>query len=351
MTANPFLGVLFHAIGGLAAGTFYLPFKRVRGWSWESYWLVGGVFSWIVAPLAGALLLNPDFRAVFAGVPFRSIALTYFFGVLWGVGGLTFGLSMRYLGMSLGYAVTLGFCAVFGTLIPPLFHGELPGLLAALPGWVILSGLAVCLAGIAVCGAAGLMREKSAAGAARAAGDADLNFTRGLWVAAFSGVMSSCMAFAFDAGKPILEAAQAAGTPPTFCNTPVLVVALLGGFTTNCAWCLFLNARNGSFKDYGSAPAGASLLLNYVFSALAGATWYLQFFFYGMGTTKMGDSLEFSSWTLHMAFIIVFGNLWGIVLREWKGAGRNTHAVILAGIVILILSTVVVGWGNYLGAL
>ena len=177
MNPNPFLGVFLHALGGFAAGSFYIPYKGVRKWAWESYWLVGGVFSWIIAPWVAAAITCPDLLSVLRSAPPRNLFWTYFFGVLWGVGGLTFGLSMRYLGMSLGYALSLGFCAMFGTMIPPLFSakfvralmgkasvGDLADIVSrnfaatfsSSSGIIVLAGILVCLAGIAVCGRAGM---------------------------------------------------------------------------------------------------------------------------------------------------------------------------------------------------
>lgn len=346
MEPNPALGVLLHAIGGLAAASFYIPYTRVRNWQWESYWLVGGVFSWLIAPLAGAALLTPAGFGALLDAPGTAVLGTYIFGVLWGIGGLTFGLSVRYLGLSLGYAVALGFCAAFGTVIPPLFLGAFASLVSTGSGLTTLGGVAFCLGGIAVCGWAGVRREREVNMDEKEEAAVEFNLVRGLWVAVFAGVMSACMAFAFAAGKPITEAALAAGVAPTFVNLPVLIVALGGGLTTNLIWCLYLNRRNKSFRDYvhsGDAP----ILRNYLFSALAGVTWYLQFFFYGMATTKMG-AYDFSSWTIHMAFIIAFSNVWGLLFHEWKGSTRPTIVAVAAGIVILILSTIVVGVGNFL---
>ena len=348
MNANPFLGVILHAIGGFAAGSFYIPYKQVRKWSWESYWLVGGFFSWIIAPLVAAHQLVPHFVQVLSGAPAHSLLWTYLFGVLWGIGGLTFGLSMRYLGLSLGYALALGFCAAFGTIIPPVFNHEFVDLAGKLSGQWTLGGVLVCLLGISIAGWAGVIKERRMSEGDKTATIKEFNFMKGLWIAIFAGVMSACMAFAFQAGKPIAEAAKAAGTPDLWKNIPVLVIVMLGGFTTNCLWCLYLNLKNGSIRDYVSG--GSSILPNYFFSALAGVTWYLQFFFYGMGTTKMGK-YDFSSWTIHMAFIIVFSTLWGLYFKEWKGTGKRSHGLIFAGILVLILSTVVVGYGNYLGSL
>ncbi|MBI2946856.1 MAG: L-rhamnose/proton symporter RhaT [Verrucomicrobia bacterium] len=349
MTPSPFLGVVLHALGGLAAGSFYIPFKRVRGWAWESYWLVGGVFSWIVAPWMVAWLVCPNLLSVLREAPGRSLFWSYSFGVLWGVGGLTFGLSMRYLGLSLGYALALGFCAAFGTIIPAIFMGQFLAMTAAPSGWITLAGVVVCLAGIAVCGRAGVAKERELSAAQKQQTIQEFDFAKGVWVAVFAGIMSACMAFGIAAGKPIAALAVERGAAALWQNTPVFVVILAGGFTTNFLWCLTLNVRNRTARDYLDNRA-AALVANYLFSALAGLTWYLQFLFYGMGTTQMGR-YDFSSWTIHMAFIIVFSNLWGFFFKEWKGTSRRTHVLIRAGLVVLILATLLVGSGNYLASL
>ena len=187
MSAYPFLGVFLHGVGGLAAGSFYLPYKRVRGWAWERYWITGGVFSWIVAPWIAAFLTSPRLLEILRGAPARSLFWTYILGLLWGVGGLTFGLSMRYLGLSLGMALALGFCAVFGTIVPPVFQGQFGSLASSLSGQITLAGVFVCLAGIAVCGRAGARREKEVPTADRKAALPEMNFVKGIWVAVFSG--------------------------------------------------------------------------------------------------------------------------------------------------------------------
>lgn len=342
------LGVFLHAVGGFAAGSFYIPFKRVRQWAWESYWLVGGVFSWLVMPWVIAFLTVPQLRSLLAEAPVRSLLWSYAFGVLWGIGGLTFGLSMRYLGMSLGYAIALGFCAAFGTIVPPVFAGQFAELATRLSGQVLLAGVGVCLVGIALCGWAGISKERELSTAQKQAAIREFSFFKGLVVAVFAGIMSSCMAFGIAAGKPIADLAVQRGTATLWQNSPVLVAVLAGGFTTNFLWCLALNLKYRTGGDY-IAAGRAPLAANYLFSALAGITWYLQFMFYGMGTTRMGR-YGFSSWTLHMAFIIVFSNLWALWFREWKGSSRRTLAIVVAGIGVVVLSTIVVGAGNYLEA-
>jgi len=343
------LGVVLHALGGFAAGSFYIPFKKVRNWAWESYWLVGGVFSWIVMPWVIAVATVPELMSVLSKAPAGSIVWSYAFGLLWGIGGLTFGLSVRYLGMSLGYAIALGFCAVFGTIIPPIYQGIFGDLVTSASGLTMLGGVLVCIAGISVCGWAGISKEKELSAEKKKETIAEFDFVKGLWIAMFAGVMSACMAFAIAAGEPIAALAEQRGTATLWRNTPVFIFILAGGFTTNFVWCAFLNLKNRTVKDYRGA-GDASLAGNYVFSALAGITWYLQFMFYGMGTTKMGK-YDFSSWTIHMAFIIVFSNIWGLILREWKGSSRRTHRIVFLGIIILIASIFVVGLGTYLESL
>jgi L-rhamnose-H+ transport protein len=387
MQANPFLGVFFHWLGGLASGSFYVPYRGVRKWSWEVYWLVGGFFSWIIAPWILASLTTKDLLAVLSEAPASSIAWAYFWGAMWGLGGLTFGLTMRYLGMSLGMGVALGYCAVFGTIMPPIFDGTFVSkVLHTNSGIVILIGIVVCVLGIAVAGMAGMSKEREMTEAQKKATVKEFNFARGILVATFSGIMSACFAYALAAAAPIAELSAKHGTTTLWTGLPKLCVVLLGGFTSNFIWCVYLNIKNRTGYQYLSpvlreeppkredetivetaieAPGEevveraphktrnggprVPLLNNYFFSALAGTTWYMQFFFYTMGETQMGD-YKFSSWTLHMASIIIFSSLWGIALKEWKGSSGFTKTLLFMGLATLVLSTVIVGYGNFLGA-
>jgi len=372
MGANPFLGVFFHWLGGLASGSFYVPYKGVRKWAWEVYWLVGGFFSWIIMPVLLASLLTKDLFGVLHQQSWGTLWWTYFFGAMWGLGGLTFGLSVRYLGMSLGMGVALGYCAAFGTLVPPIakslfstipVDSSLGDIMSSLPGLITLAGVGVCLVGILIAALAGLQKEREMPEEEKRKSIAEFNFKKGLMVATFSGIMSACFAFGLTAGNPIGVASLQAGTDKLWTGLPKLVVVLLGGFTTNFVWCVFLNLKNGTGYQYFSSairpqhstapakalPDHAPMLPNYLLSALAGTTWYMQFFFYTMGETQMGK-FGFASWTLHMASIIIFSTMWGWILHEWKGASRKVHTLIAAGIATLILSTIVIGGGTYLKA-
>lgn len=341
------LGVILHALGGFASGSFYLPYKKIRGWAWESYWLVGGLISWVLAPWIMGSLTVHNLLGVLRQADTATLGWTYLWGVLWGFGGLTFGLAMRYLGLSLGMAVTLGLCAVFGTVVPPVYEGTFPALVHSASGQVILMGLVVCVMGIVICGLAGVMKEKSLSTDQKKAAIAEFDLRKGVLVAVFSGIMSACFSFGLTAGKPIADIAKSTGTDDLFVNNATFIVIMLGGLTTNAIWCIYLNLKNKTYTDYLNPTLPA--LRNVIFCALAGFTWYLQFFFYGMGDSQMGE-YRFSGWTLHMAFIIAFSSFWGLLLHEWRGANRLTMRTVSLGILAVVLSTVIVGYGNYLGS-
>ncbi len=357
------LGVIFHFIGGFASGSFYIPYKRVKGWSWESYWIVGGMFSWLIAPPVAAWLTIPNFTEIIAATDTSILAATYIFGLLWGIGGLTFGLGLRYLGVSLGTSIMLGLSSVIGALIPAIYYDfnesaaagkdTFSALIGNAWGQVVLAGMLICVLGIIFCGKAGVMKERDLQREAEvdAGPRKSFSFRLGLTVAIVSGVLSACFNFGLEAGKSmavtaneIWKAANPGEGEFLFQNNVVYVVLLWGGLTTNFVWCMFLNARNKTFGDYTNKRL--PLLRNLAFSALAGVTWFMQFFFYGMGESRLGNGP--SSWILHMSFIILIANVWGLVLREWKGVRPATYRTVVFGVLLLFASIVVVGYGNSL---
>jgi L-rhamnose-H+ transport protein len=350
MNANPLLGLLFHWLGGLSSASFYVPYRRIRGWSWEIFWLTGGIFSWLIAPWVIALLRTRELWPVLSGADRGTLFWCWFWGVLWGLGGLTFGLTMRYLGLSLGMAIALGLTTVIGTLGPPLFHNSLGPLAATLNGKVTFIGIAVALCGIVIVALAGRAKERESSGK-NLGSVAEFDLRKRLLIALFSGIMSGCFAWGLDAGQPIRAASVAAGTDPLWQGLPVLCIVLSGGLTTNLIWCAILIYKNRSAGQWTrivtSPPIKASLLGNYLLAALGGTLWYFQFFFYTMGESQMGR-YAFSSWSLHMASIILFSTLWGFALKEWTGSSHRTRAMIWAGISTLVISTIIIGIGNYL---
>jgi L-rhamnose-H+ transport protein len=351
-------GVFFHFLGGFASGSFYIPYKKVKGWAWESFWIVGGIFSWLIVPPLAAWLTIPGFAEIIKSTGTDVLGWTYLMGLLWGIGGLTYGLGVRYLGVSLGSTIILGLCAVFGSLVPSLYYNFFPKegkdtfttLLTSHWGQLVLLGITICVIGIIICGKAGTMKEADLAKNSSAkAENKEYRFGLGIFVAIVSGILSACFNFGLEAGKSMADTANAiwvAAHPGQgnflFRNNVVYIIVLWGGLTTNFIWCMILNARNKTFGDYVNPKT--PLLKNYLFSALAGTTWFLQFFFYGMGESKLGNGA--SSWILHMAFIILIANIWGLILKEWKGVSKKAFTTVIIGIAVIILSVLVVGYGN-----
>lgn len=357
-----------------------MPFKAVKKWSWEVYWLLGGVFSWLIAPWVLGLMIVPHLTQILAQQPISVLGWTFFWGMMWGFGGLTYGLTMRYLGMSLGTGIILGLTALFGTYLPPIFDNTIGIKLHTVPGQVILIGSVFALLGIVITAAAGMSKEREMDEEKKHKVIEEFNLRKGIWVAIFSGVMSACFAFGLDSANPIAVSAMHYGAADIWSGLPKIIVITAGGFVTNLVWCVYLMRKNGTFGEYfgrfanrkerlelplakdasgaldptdqfaesSVGTARTTLLTNYLFSALAGTTWYFQFFFYTMGESQMGN-YKFSSWTIHMASIIIFGSLWGIFLKEWKDTNGLSKFLLGVALFTLIASTIVIGYGNLLG--
>ena len=331
---NTLIGLFIIAIGSFGQSSSYVPIKKVKDWSWESFWLTQGIFAWLIFPLLGALLAVPAGSSLWQILSVDSSATlkAMFFGVLWGVGGLTFGLSMRYLGVALGQSIALGTCSAFGTIIPAvmigtdLFHGD---------GLILLIGVCITIAGISIIGYAGSLRAKNMSEEDKKKAIKDFALTKGLLVALLAGVMSACFALGLEAGKPLVVE----GVRDLFMTLPATLMVTCGGFLTNAAYCLFQNAKNKTFGDYGKTSLLANNLL---FCALAGALWYSQFFGFGMGKSFLepGSVMMAFSWSILMALNVIFSNVWGILLKEWKGVSKMTVFVLLVGLAVLIFSLV-----------
>lgn len=320
-------GLLIIAIGSFCQSSSYVPIRKVKQWSWESFWLVQGIFAWIIFPIIGAMLAVPEGESItelLAAHPQEAL-MTMFFGALWGIGGLTFGLSMRYLGVALGQSISLGTCAALGTILGPVLTGNVSSLTPP-----VLIGVAVTLVGISVIGVAGSMRQKSAEGESKQ----QFNFTKGITVAIMAGLMSACFNIGLEFGAPL----QFVDTPELFGSLIATMLVTLGGFVSNAAYCLYQNARNRTWSDYSRRD---NWLGNVLFCALAGVLWYSQFFGLSLGKGFLAGSatLITFSWCILMALNVTFSNVWGIILKEWKGCNRATIAVLVAGLVVLIVSS------------
>lgn len=347
MDSNPLIGVLLYMLGGLSGACFYLPFKKVKDWAWESYWMVYAIVGLVVVPWVLVFIVSPNVCTVLKGAPLGTLLRCYLFGAMWGVGGLTWGLMIRYLGVGLGLAVGCGLCASAGTLIPPIVNGELGTYLAVDWGIATLIGVGISLLGIIITGLAGMSKERELSDEQKKATVAEFDFSKGILVALFSGIMSAGMAFGLGAGREIEIAARHV-TPVTsgiWQGIPVLVVVLAGGFTINFLWCLYLNFKNRSTGDY--LKAGAPLVANILLAGAAGTIWCSQFIIYKIADSRSGE-LQFAGWTVLMSSMIIFSTLLGIAMQEWKGASGRTKSLLGVSLAVLVAALLVIGYGNYL---
>lgn len=337
---NTILGLIIIAVGSMGQSSSYVPINKIKEWSWENFWLMQGVFAWLIFPLLGAVMANnpSDLIGIYtanASASWQAIG----YGILWGVGGLTFGLSMRFLGIALGQSVALGTCAAFGTIIPAMLTGTD---LFSPKGLVLLLAVAVTLAGIALVGYAGSLRSKNMSEEERKKAIKDFALKKGLLIALFAGVMSACFNLGLSAGAPVKEASIAAGAKGLFAQNPVTLLVTIGGFITNLVYCLYMNRKNktGGEIKRSSQPV---LINNLLFCALAGLLWYTQFFGLGMGQSffEPGSVMMAFSWSILMSLNVVFSNVWGIILKEWKGAGRKAVFFLVIGMAVLIFSLVI----------
>ena len=333
------IGLLIIAVGAFCQSSCYVPINKIKDWSWESYWIVQGVFAWLLLPFLGALLAVPEGHSLFelfTAEQSFNIWMTILFGVLWGVGGLTFGLSMRYLGVALGQSIALGTCAGLGTIMGPIllnvfFPEQDP--LSKLTFSVIL-GVVVCLLGIAIIGVAGSMKSAGLSEEEKKAAVKDFNVPKGLAIALLAGFMSGC----FNVGLTFGADIKFAETDKMFAALPATFLVTLGGFVTNAIYCFYQNQKNKTWGDYKKGNVWGNNLL---FCLLAGALWYSQFFGLSLGQSffEEGGTMFVLSFCILMALNVVFSNVWGIILKEWKGCSSKTISVLIAGIVVLIIST------------
>jgi L-rhamnose-H+ transport protein len=345
--AHPLLGVALHAVGALFASTCYTPERRVRGWSWQTYWLTQASFCWFLLPILGAWLTIPDLAAVLREAPRSAMLWSFGLGAAYGIGGTAFGISIRYIGFSLTYAIAVGLSSVLGTLIPPLVKGTLGATLGR-PGaaWIV-AGIAAGAAGIAGAGWAGRLKERDLA-SQQATGQFSL--LKGLLLSLLAGVLSAVYGFALEAGDPIADVATAHGAGVWRGNV-VYIFSNTGAFLTTAIYCLWLHARHRTLGELVGLPAGAeqsALPVNWLMAALTGLFWYGQFFFYNLGHVRMG-TFKFTSWAIHMIMLVLFSSVVGLVLREWLRCRPRTHWALRVALAVLVGAVLLLTYGNHLG--
>jgi L-rhamnose-H+ transport protein len=348
VSSNPLLGVFLHGIGAGFAATCYTPQKRVKRWSWQTYWLTQASFCWFLLPIIGAMLTIPQLMDVLREAPRDAMLKSFLLGAAYGIGGTAFGISIRYIGFSLTYSIAVGLSSVLGTLIPPLVHGTL-GTTLSKPGagWII-TGIIVGTFGIAFTGLAGRLKELDLA--AQQKDKSEFNLTKGLLLSLLAGVLSAVYGFALDAGQPIAETAVKHGAGMWQGNV-IYIFSNTGAFITTAIYCLYLHAKHKTLGELIELPAGpekASLPVNWAMAIVTGLFWYGQFFFYNLGHVHLGE-YKFTSWAIHMIMLVLFSNLVGVALREWRTCRRATNATIVFALAVLTAAVLALTYGNKKG--
>jgi len=334
-------GIGWHLIGAASAASFYAPIERVKRWSWETTWAIAGLFSWILLPIGVSLLLLPDFHAFYASFDPHLLLKVALFGAMWGIGNVSYGLTMRHLGMSLGIGVAIGVTLVVGTLIPPLIHGQAALLFSTRSGQLTMAGVFVALLGVAVVSYAGHQKEVQLSGQVR-----EFNLKLGLLLAGLCGIFSSGMSFAIDTARPMEAAALHLGVNPLYAALPSYVIIMGGGAVINLSYCFIrLAALKRLSLRADLAQPGVTLTRNAMLAATGGIMWYLQFFFYAWGAANVPPHLAYVNWMLHMSMYVLCGGLVGLALGEWKGVGSKPVRLLWAGILVIIAAANLVGLG------
>ncbi len=328
-------------VGAASAAAFYAPIGKVKKWSWETTWAVAGFFSWILLPIGVSLLLLPDFHGFYASMDTHMLMKVAFFGAMWGVGNISYGLTMRHLGISLGVGVAIGVVLVVGTLVPPIMHGQMAVLIHSRSGLLTMQGLLLAVIGIAFVSYAGHQKEIQLRGELR-----EFNLKLGVSLAILCGIFSSGMAFAMDAALPMKDAALHLGVNPLYAALPSYVFIMGGGAVVNMSYCFIRLAalKRLSLRDDLRQPGG-TLLRNGLLAATGGIMWYLQFFFYAWGQANIPERLAYVNWMLHMSGYVLFAGIIGLALGEWAGVGSRPLRLLWAGMLIIIAAANLVGLG------
>ncbi|WP_413723184.1 L-rhamnose/proton symporter RhaT [Sodalis sp. RH24] len=341
MGSSIFLGILWHFVGAASAACFYAPFKQVRRWSWETMWSLGGFFSWVVLPWTVSAILLPDFWGYFGAFSWSTLLPVFLFGAMWGVGNVNYGLTMRYLGMSMGIGIAIGITLIVGTLMTPILQGKFGAMAGSTGGQITLLGVFVALIGVGIVSYAGVMKEKALGVSAQ-----EFSLKKGLILAVLCGIFSAGMSFAMDAAVPMHIAAKNIGISPLYVALPSYVIIMGGGAIVNLAYCFFRLATRPELSIKADLSVGKSLLIaNALFAILGGVMWYLQFFFYAWGHANIPEQYRYVSWMLHMSFYVLCGGIVGLLLKEWLAVGKKPVRVLSLGAMVIILAANIVGLG------
>lgn len=348
ITPNPIIGTGLHAVGGISAASCYMPFEKVKNWSWGTFWIVQALFAWLIMPFVIGYFTIPNLFTVLTDAPSSAFWGAFVLGAAYGFGGLSFGYAIRNIGYSLTYTISIGISAVLGTIVPLMLSGRIVEQFSKTGGGIVLTGMVISVVGVAMCGRAGFMKEKNFA---KKEGKTRLHFNmkKGLVLTIIAGMLSAVWGISLELGQPISDLAAKYGAGH-FEGNAKLIVSSMGCLLTNLTWFFVATIKDGSIKSlYQRKRIGSKRFFgNYALSALAGSLWYTQFFFYGLGHVKMG-SFMFASWVLHMSMLIFFSYIIGVIMKEWRGVKRQTYITLIVALLVLVSSFVLMSYGSYIG--
>jgi L-rhamnose-H+ transport protein len=342
MSQNIFAGLLLIAAGAFSAGSFSIPFGKITNWKWESYWMIFSFGAYLFFPLIACLVFAPGFLTIYKVVPSYILFRVFILGAVYGIGNLSFGLSLRYLGISLGYALALGLMLAIGTLIPPVLDGRLKIMFESSGGNLLIIGVLVACGGIGLSGWAGFLKDRMISQTDKQRSVSEFNYIKGIFAAILVGITGSAMSLGFEQGIPVAEFSIKAGVDPLFATMPVMLLLLSGTLVTTIFWCVYLGIRNNSLRDYIHSSSSGAVTFNYLFALSAGFLWFIQYILFGMGKSKMGP-FTFTSWGILMGMTIVFATLWGLYRKEWRGAALKVYVIMIIALVIIIASSYIIG--------
>lgn len=341
MTANILLGMLIIATGAFSSGSFSIPFDKVTKWKWENSWLTFSVFAYLIVPLIICVIVAPDFINIYKKIPSNNLWLIFILGAVYGLANLTFGLSLRYLGVALGFCISLGLMMVIGTLLPPMIDGRMSRMFEGNGGILLVSGLIVSCIGIGITAYAGILKSRKLETLKGEKANAGFDLRKGLLAALFVGLAGSSMSLGFEQGSMMAAETVKAGTPELFAKCPVFVLFFAGSLLSTLIWCIYLGIKNNSLGDYYKGEP-KTLIANYAMCAFASFLWFINYIFYGMGTSKMGE-FTFVAWGILMSLTIVCATIWGFFRGEWKGIEFKIKAFVWLGLAVLIAASFLIG--------
>lgn len=336
-----YLGLLIVIIAALFQGSFAMPMSYARSWKFENSWMMFSLLGMVTFNLLVALLTVPGLFMVIGTATFGELAPSLVFGILWGLGAITFGLGISSVGLALGYATVLGTVLGLGAFVPMVvLH---PSEILSAKGLLILLGLLVTFTGIGVSGVAGLRKEREQG---RAAGEitrnARFSMKIGIFICLISGLCSSSINIGFSLSRPLIKRALSMGAPENWAGNVIWVVLFISGGILNILYCSYLLKRNNSTRVYRSPGSWKNL----GFLALMSAFWIGSFIAYGAGSNMMGAWGTVIGWSVYMALSIAVANFWGIVQGEWKGASRETRLLMIRGVGIILLAIVIFAYSG-----